>query len=92
MSRMGIVCSSIVLTAAIAAAASNADTCAAQLAKDSRAIYDATAPDVQPGADLRALLTSKTRGLVEAGAIPRATARASARAAYPCLTLKQQGQ
>jgi hypothetical protein len=76
-------------TAAIADQTS-ATSCAAGLAKEPRAIYDASVAGVSPTTDLKALLTDTTRGLVRAGTIERATARTSARAALGCLELKQK--
>jgi len=67
-----------------------ATSCAASLGQDPRAIYDASVAEVAPTTDLKALLTAKTRGLVEAGTIARGSARDSARAAATCLKLKQQ--
>lgn len=82
----------VLLLAAAPAAGETADACAAALGKDSRAIYDASVAGATPGVDLKALLGDTTRGLARAGTIARTSARDSARAALPCLQLKQQGQ
>jgi hypothetical protein len=70
------------------AAAANA--CAAHLDKDAKAIYDATLPEVTPGADLRELLTSNTRRLAMSGTISFGDARQSATAASECLQLARR--
>lgn len=75
---------------ALAGGAARADTevarrCAAALPQDARAIFDATLPQLAPGANLRELVTATTRRLVEAGSIGRGSARDSAVAAGKCL-------
>lgn len=82
----------LALVAAAPAGAETPDACAAALAKDPRAIYDASAGGVTAGTDLKALLTDKTRALARAGTIERGTARDSARAALACLELLQRAQ
>lgn len=67
--------------------AAGAATCAAGLDADAKAIYDATAPSVAPGADLRALVTTQTKSLVMAGTIGRGGAKAAAEAAGACLAM-----
>lgn len=62
-----------------------ASACAAKLSPESQIIYQATAPHVTAGADLRAILKSTTRSLVMSGRIQRDGARPAAIAAYPCL-------
>jgi hypothetical protein len=62
-----------------------ADGCAAALRGDSRVIYDDVLPTYKPGADLRAVVTERTKGLVAAGKIDRASARTNAMAAGHCL-------
>jgi hypothetical protein len=64
-----------------------ANACAEKLSPDARAIFDATLPQVVPGADLRSLLTANTRKLAFAGAIEVGNARASATEASQCLRL-----
>ncbi|MDX2165424.1 MAG: hypothetical protein SF182_00095 [Deltaproteobacteria bacterium] len=68
----------------------SANACAKALGKDPRTIYDASIAAVTADTNLKDLLTQKTRGLVEAGTVPRDTARDSARAALKCLELAQQ--
>ena len=80
------------LAVALAPAAARADhdaanACAAKLSPDAKAIFDATLPQVVPGANLRSLLTAKTRKLAFAGAIEVGNARASATEASQCLRL-----
>jgi hypothetical protein len=91
MNRLLIACLVLCGAGAAHAAATTSESCANGLAKDPRAIYDATAPSVTASSDLRALLTEKTRGLVKAGTIPRVGAREEARAAMKCLELKKKG-
>lgn len=67
-----------------------ANACAAKLAPGARAIFDATLPQVVPGANLRSLLTASTRKLAYSGAIGAGSARASATAASQCLRLATQ--
>ena len=62
-----------------------AKACAATLPKDAKAIFDATLPQIGPGADLRSLVTSNTRSLALSGSIDRGSARQSATAAGECL-------
>lgn len=62
-----------------------ANDCAASLSKDAKTIFDATLPQVAPGADLRSLLTTNTRSLAMSGTIDRGSARQSATAAAKCL-------
>jgi hypothetical protein len=79
-----------VLAVILAASGARADTaaataCAANLTGDARVIFDATLPEVEPGVDLRAVVTARTRSLAMAGEIDRDTARQSAGAAAKCL-------
>ncbi|HQS10848.1 MAG: hypothetical protein B7Y12_19065 [Rhizobiales bacterium 24-66-13] len=64
-----------------------ANKCAAGLAADSQAIYAAAAPQIKPGVDARAVITSQTKSLVMSGQINQGTARASAEAAATCLKM-----
>ncbi|WP_334177091.1 hypothetical protein [Pseudoxanthobacter sp.] len=64
-----------------------ADKCAASLSPAARTIYAATAPAYTAGADLKALVTDKTRALVKAGTVSMGEARDAARAAGACLKL-----
>lgn len=66
-----------------------ANACAAGLSKDARTIFDATLPQVGPGVDLRAVVTSTTRHLAMSGTIARDTARGSATEAAGCLKRAQ---
>ena len=75
----------IVATHAAHADRAAAQDCAAKLPNDARAIFDKTLPQIKPGTDLRALVTSNTRSLAFAGTIDRGTARDSAVAAAQCL-------
>lgn len=61
------------------------DACATGLSPEARAIYSATAPDFAASKDPRGLLTTRTRGLVQAGTVPMGKARAAAQAAAACL-------
>lgn len=92
MQRSLIALAALLVATAAAAETTTADQCAAALGKEPRAIYDASVAAVQPGTNMRDLLTDKTRGLVQDGTVARASARASARAAYQCLELKQQAE
>ncbi len=64
-----------------------AQSCAAKLPKDAQIIFAATLPRLGPGTDLRDVVTTTTRGLVEDNRIDRATARPSAMSAAQCLGL-----
>lgn len=65
-----------------------ADSCAAGLNAEAKAIYAAAIGGVG-SSDLKALVTEKTKGLVMAGTVARATARDSAMAAGRCLAMAQ---
>lgn len=62
-----------------------AKTCAAALPPDGQTIFAATLPRLQPGTDLREVVTATTRDLARAGRIDRGDARSSAVAAAKCL-------
>jgi hypothetical protein len=64
-----------------------ADKCAARLSSDAKLVYTATVSSVKPGADLKDIVRSKTRGLVMAGQLNRGKARNAAMAAGNCLKL-----
>jgi hypothetical protein len=88
----GRVAFALVLMLPIAAATTQAraDTaaatsCASGLAKDAKAIFDASLPQIAPGIDLRDVVTANTRKLAIAGTIDRGTARDMATAAAVCL-------
>lgn len=63
-----------------------ADKCAANLGADAKAIYAATAPGFAGAADPRALITDRTKALVQAGTVPMGNARGAAESAVTCLT------
>ncbi|WP_406853949.1 hypothetical protein ABEG18_15450 [Alsobacter sp. KACC 23698] len=75
------------LTGAIAARADarQAESCASQLGPEPRLIYDASASGAAGATDLKAFLIGKVKSLVMQGKVARASARASAEAAGPCL-------
>jgi hypothetical protein len=64
-----------------------ASACAAGLSKDSKAIYDATAPHVTNLSALKNAIVTSTRQLAMSGRIAQATAKSSAQAAGKCLEL-----
>jgi hypothetical protein len=92
MKPFALACCTLLAATAALGGTTTADSCAAGLTKDPRAIYDASVTSVQPSTDLKALLSAKTRGLVLAGTIARGGARDSARAAMECLALKQKAE
>lgn len=63
-----------------------ADQCAAGLGPDAKAVYAAAAPGFVGAADPRALVTEKTKALVQSGALSMSNARPAAEAAGACLT------
>lgn len=63
-----------------------AQRCAARLSPPARAIYDASAPRLVPGADGRAVVTDETRKLVLSGQLDFTKAEETAMAAAACLT------
>ncbi len=64
-----------------------AQTCAAGLDANSQLIFNATLPQVGPGADLKGALTTATKALVKSGQIKRGDAKPAAMAASECLKL-----
>jgi hypothetical protein len=64
-----------------------ASACAAGLTKDSKTIYDATAPHVGSLANLRDTVVAQTKQLVMSGKIAQVTAKSSAQAAGQCLEM-----
>lgn len=64
-----------------------AQSCAGNLTPESKMIYDASAPDVSAGGEIKSIVESKTRSLVMGGKIARANARPSAEAAGACLKM-----
>jgi hypothetical protein len=75
----------IVLPLPAFADAASADACAKTLSPPSQMIYQATAPDIRQGVELKSVVTSHTRKLVMDGKIERSIARPSAVAAAACL-------
>ncbi|MFS8037961.1 hypothetical protein ACI7BZ_13560 [Xanthobacter sp. AM11] len=65
-----------------------AERCAAKLPPEARAIYQASAPLLVPGADGRAVVTEQTRNLVMSGKLDHMKATGAAEAAASCLILK----
>jgi hypothetical protein len=63
----------------------SSQACAKTLPPESMTIYQAVAPQVTPSTDLLALMKSQVKTLVINGQVERASARASAKLAYPCL-------
>lgn len=63
----------------------SAQTCAQKLPPEAATIYQATAPQITPASDIIAILKPTVRSLVMDGKVTQATARASAKLAYPCL-------
>ncbi|WP_127089760.1 hypothetical protein [Aquabacter cavernae] len=64
-----------------------ADKCAAGLNADGQSIYAASAAQVTPGADVRAVVKSATETLVRSGSVSMGNARPAAEAAGKCLVL-----
>ncbi len=62
-----------------------ADACAAKLEGEAKLIYEATSPLVQPGTDLKAVVTEAVTNLVMGGNIAKDTAETNAKKAGPCL-------
>ncbi len=65
-----------------------APACRDALSPAGQMIYDASAPDIAKGGDLKTVVSDKTEGLVMAGKIDIPNARPAAEAAADCL--KQQ--
>ena len=65
----------------------SADACAAKLPKEPAAIYSEVVAQIAPGANVRDIVVSVTRGMVMAGRLSRANARPAAEAAGSCLEL-----
>jgi type II secretory pathway component PulL len=85
-----LICSATVLGALSLATAARADqassqSCARALPPEAMTIYRTLAPQVTPSTDLMSLVKSQVKAMVMNGQVERATARSSARAAYPCL-------
>ncbi len=63
----------------------SSQACAKGLPPEAMTIYQAVAPQVTPSTDLLALMKSQVKTLVINGQVERASARGSAKLAYPCL-------
>ncbi|TDT94511.1 MULTISPECIES: hypothetical protein [Azorhizobium] len=64
-----------------------ADKCAAKLDANGKKIYQASAPSIAPGADIRSVVTDQTKALVMGGTISRSAAKPAAEAAGSCLAM-----
>lgn len=90
MTRLVALTMLIALTSPTAADEAAARGCAGKLGKDARMIFEAVAPGVTPSANLRDLVTAKTRELVIGGKINRSVAEPAALAAGECLKQLRQ--
>lgn len=72
------------------AGAAEATSCASGLDTNGQAIFNAAMPQVTPGVDLKAVVTTATKSLVESGQVPMSAARPAAMAAGKCLKLAMQ--
>ena len=89
--RLTIALGLLALSAAPALAGqAEAQSCAAGLDPNAALIFNATLPQVGPGADLKGVLTASTKSLVKAGQVSRGDARPAAEAAAACLKLAMQ--
>ena len=77
-------------TAPAFAGSAEATSCASGLDTNGQAIFNAALPQVAPGADLKAVVTTATKALVESGQVPMSAARPAAMAAGKCLKLAMQ--
>ena len=77
----------VVASSAARADRAGADSCAARLDPEARAIFAAAAPCFATAADPRDHVSRRVKDLVVEGAVRRATARDSATAAGACLKL-----
>ncbi len=90
MSTVRLLRVAVAVAAAFAPCAALADAvtagaCATKLSAPAKLIYDAVAPDLHQGDDLRATIKSHTRQLVIDGKIERAVAHDRAVEAAACL-------
>ncbi|GGF73749.1 hypothetical protein GCM10007301_36940 [Azorhizobium oxalatiphilum] len=74
-------------TAPALADKASSEACAAGLSADGKTIYKASAPAITPTANIRDVVTEKTRSLVMGGSIGRANAKTDAEAAGGCLAM-----
>lgn len=72
------------------AGSAEATSCASGLDANGQAIFNAALPQVTPSANLKAVVTTATKSLVESGQVPMSSARAAAMAAGKCLKLAMQ--
>ncbi|MEI7598250.1 MAG: hypothetical protein WCJ41_02905 [Aestuariivirga sp.] len=72
------------------AGAAEATSCASGLDANGQTIFNAAMPQVAPGVDLKAVVTTATKALVESGKLPMSAARPAAMAAGQCLKLAMQ--
>jgi hypothetical protein len=63
----------------------SSQACAKTLPPEAMTIYRTLAPQVTPSTDLMSLMKSRVKMLVMQGQVDRASARGSAKQAYPCL-------
>ncbi|WP_407049219.1 hypothetical protein [Methyloraptor flagellatus] len=61
--------------------------CAAKLPVPAKLVYDAVAPALKPDSVMKDVVIAQVRPLVLSGKLDRASARAAAEAAGPCLKL-----
>lgn len=87
MKRFGSIAIFVLLPAAAFADQKAADSCAAKLPKNPAAIYSASVAQISPDFNIRAIVTSVTRGMVMNGDLSRDAAKPAAEAAGACLRL-----
>jgi hypothetical protein len=76
---------SLALATPVMADQASSQACAQSLPPEAMTIYRSLAPQVTPSTDIVSLMRSQVKMLVMNGEVQRATARASAKTAYPCL-------
>lgn len=64
-----------------------AQACGSQLDANAKLIFDDTLASVEPGVDLKSVVTAHTKALVMVGKLPRSEAKPAAKAAGDCLKL-----
>ena len=72
------------------AGTAEATSCASGLDANGQAIFNTALPQVNPSADLKAIVTAVTKSLVSSGQVPMSSARPAAMAAGKCLKLAMQ--
>ena len=90
MRLMTAICLLTLSAAPAFAGQAEAQSCAAGLDANSQLIFNSALPQVAPGADLRGVVTTATKALVESGQIARSAAKPAAMAAGACLKLAMQ--